>query len=135
MDPVSTVIITAIVAGIASGSKDVAKKAVDDGYNGLKGILRRKFSADSQIMRAVEQAEKNPDSDARKAVLKEEVTAANVDQDSEVLSAAKSLIEMMKADQDLVQTVNQVASGNYIAQASHGGTATVNVKKDVSQEE
>ena len=39
MDPVSVAIISALSAGATGAATDVAKKAIVDGYEGLKALL------------------------------------------------------------------------------------------------
>ena len=71
--------------------------------------------------------EARPESAGRRETLKEEVAAAQADQEPELRQAAAALLEQLKAQPGGAQHVQQIASGNYIAQASHGGTASVNV--------
>ena len=87
MDPIATAIIVAISAGAISGVSKVADQAIVDAYGKLKELLGKKFGAKSKIVKAVEDLEANPKSEARKAVMKEEVTTAKADQDKELLQA------------------------------------------------
>jgi hypothetical protein len=95
MDPIS-IIALALVAGAAASTKDVAAQAVKDGYAGLKALIIRKFGSKGDVQAAVDQAEKKPDSEARQAVLKEELQAAGADKDEELLKQAQALIELLK---------------------------------------
>jgi hypothetical protein len=140
MEPITTAIVSAITAGAAVGAFDVGKTAVGDvysgakqvivdTYNGLKALITRKYGADSDLVDAIEGVEKRPDSDARKATLQEEVDRAKAEEDQEITGAAQKLLELLKAQPggaELVQNT-QTAIGNYIAQASGGSTASVNV--------
>lgn len=132
MDPVTTAFIAAVAAGAAGGVGKVAEEAIVDGYNALKAALRRKFGAESEVAEAVEKVEAKPESAGRRETLKEEVAAAGADQDPELRQAAEGLLERLKAQPGGAESVQQIASGSYIAQASHGGTASVNVGKDES---
>jgi phage terminase small subunit len=127
MDPISLAIITAVAVGITAGSGKVSEQAVVDAYNGLKSLIKRKFGDTSEVAKAVEGVETRPESDARKADLKEEVGLAKANDDAEIVKAAQELLEKIKQQPGGVQQVQQIASGNYIAQASHGGTASVNI--------
>ena len=122
MDPITA----AIVAAIAAGTAKVAEQAIVDAYAGLKELLRRKFGAKSEVVKAVKALEAKPDSAARKDVVKEEVAAAKADQDPELLQAAHALLDKIGAQPGGVQVIQQ-ATGSYIAQASGGSTASVNV--------
>lgn len=127
MDPITTAIIAAAAAGVASSAGEVSKQAVLDAYNGLKTLIQRKFGTDSDLAEAVEKVELKPDSQARQALLQEEVAAAQADEDPELQEAAQTVLAQMKQEPQLANYVQQIAAGNYIAQASHGGSATVNV--------
>lgn len=43
MDPISTVILAALVSGVAAGVTDVGKKTIVDAYEGLKAVIRTRF--------------------------------------------------------------------------------------------
>src|ERR1035441_2510258 len=88
MDPITAAIIAALAAGAASGATDLAKKAVGDAYDGLKGLIQRKFGGTSEVAKAMEGLQANPTSEGKKLVLDEEVKAAKVSSDPDVASAA-----------------------------------------------
>jgi hypothetical protein len=62
----------------------------------LKALIIRKLGSHGDVQSAVDQAEKKPDSEARQAVLKEELQAAGADKDEELLKQAQALIELLK---------------------------------------
>jgi hypothetical protein len=128
MDPVTAAIVAAIVAGLARGAGTVGEKLLGDAYTGLKGLLRRKFGRDSQVAKAVDELEAQPESDARKQVLAEEVKISGADRDDELLRVAKDLLERLQAQPGGAAHVQQ-AVGNYIAQASESGHAEVRVNQ------
>ena len=129
MDPITTAIVAAIAAGVTSGVTEVGKKAVVDAYGKLKAMLKEKLGDDSDVVDAVEKLEKKPDSEPRKGLLHEAVTDAKADQDEEILAAAQALLDKVKAQPGGEKHVQQVIGSKYVAQASHGGTATVSVGK------
>ena len=63
----------AIVTGLAI---PLTKDALADAYAALKAALKKKFGDESDVVNAVEQLEKKPDSEGRKATLQEEVENA-----------------------------------------------------------
>jgi hypothetical protein len=124
MDPVTTAIIAAIAAGITK----VGEQAISDSYDALKKLLKEKFGKKSQVVKAVKQLEEKPVSDGRKTMLQEEIVDAKADKDKEILKAAQELLDLLKSQPGGGQFI-QKATGNYIAQAGPGATATVNVNK------
>ena len=125
MDPVTLAVIAAIAAGLAKGAGDVAQTAVADAYRGLKQLLARKFGGGSDVVKAIDDAEAKPESEARKSVLREEVEASGAGSDPEIIAAAERLLQQLggPAGGDNVQQ----AIGSYIAQAAQGGHAQVDV--------
>jgi hypothetical protein len=87
MDPVS-VVVTALVAGAAAGLKPAAEQAVKDAYAGLKTLIQRKWQHVS-----VSQLEANPTSEARQAVVKEDLAQANAADDRDLLTAADKVLD------------------------------------------
>jgi len=127
MDPVTAAIIAALSAGATSGATDAAKKAIVDGYEGLKGLLKKKFGSNSKTADAVEKFQDTPDSPKRKESLAQELKAVNASTDPELLRAAESLLELIKAPPRGQQTIQQLAQGTGIAQVVGSGTATVTI--------
>ncbi|HET7462886.1 MAG TPA: hypothetical protein VFJ82_16655 [Longimicrobium sp.] len=104
MDPVTTSIIAAL--------QKLSEPLVKDAYEGVKGLIARKFGRDSRIAAAVEAAEAQPSSPARAAVVHEEVAAAGADRDPELLGQARALAEALSAGGGPSVTVNQQVSGS-----------------------
>lgn len=97
MDPITTAILAALVAGATAGATDVGKKAIVDAYDGLKALIKMKFGVQSDLANAVANLEGKPDSEARQAMLQEEVATAQANRDTEILVAVKKLEEMLAA--------------------------------------
>lgn len=93
MDPVST----AILAVLPALAADVVKSGVRDAYEGLKTVIRRKWSDSAAITKAISAIEEDPTSKAQAAVLEEKVAAAKAADDMEVAQALHQLVEQMKA--------------------------------------
>jgi hypothetical protein len=74
MDPITAAIVAAISAGAIGGLTEVSKTALTDAYGKLKALLVKKFGKESDVVQAVEQVEAKPTSQARMALLSEEVT-------------------------------------------------------------
>jgi hypothetical protein len=128
MDPITTAIMAALAAGVASGSLKVGQDLVCDAYEALKNLLKKKCGEKDDLIEAVENLETKPDSAGRKATLEEEVASAKVDRDPEVLEAAQTLLNHLKKLPDGEQHI-QTATGSYIAQADRASSASVNVNQ------
>jgi len=125
MDRVTTAIIASIAAGAGAGAKDVVAKAIVDGYQALKSLIKRKFGESSDAVKALEELENKPDSAGRKQTVSEELAAVKAGDDPDLLTAAQALLEQIKAQPGGEHHIQQVAQGSYIAQAAQGSTATV----------
>jgi hypothetical protein len=95
MDPTIT-IMTAIVAGAAAASKDMAAQAVKDAYAGLKNLITRKFGDKADVEDAIQGVEKKPASESRKGVLQEELEEAQAGQANDVVEQAKALLALIE---------------------------------------
>ncbi|MEM8829753.1 MAG: hypothetical protein AAGE96_10395 [Cyanobacteria bacterium P01_G01_bin.19] len=98
------IITTAIIAALAAVSKD----AIKDSYNALKSALKEKFGAESKVVGAVKELEDNPNSEARQAVLKEEVGKAKVNDDAEIVTLANNLLDETKKQPDGEKTITMI---------------------------
>jgi len=123
-------IVSAFIGGLVAAASKVATTAVEDAYGALKRLLVRKLGPESKAVKAVADLEDEPDSEAYRAVVAEKLKAAKVENDPDLLEAAQSLqvaLDQLPPDaRTQVQNV-QRAVGNYIAQASGGSVAKVNV--------
>ena len=120
MDPI-TLIVTALAAGAAAAAKDVGGDAVKSAFNGLKALIVRKLGGKADVENAVAQVEQKPESAGRKETLKEELQAAGVDKDEEVLKLVQSFLALL--EKNGVQTGVSQSIGTATATASGGGTA------------
>lgn len=125
MDPITT----AIIAAIASGVSKVGEQAVVDAYAKLKDLLKKKFGAKSEVVKAVKEVEAKPDSSARKEVLKEEVAAVKADKDPEMLKAAQMLLKVLKAKPGGDQIIQTAIGDQNIQISGDGNVVSVNTPK------
>jgi hypothetical protein len=95
MEPMA-IILTALVAGATAAAKDTAGTAVRDAYNGLKHLLKKKFEGDP-LAQAVVDA-KPEDIDKAEGLLKTKITEFSVEKDTEILRAAKTLIDTLNSE-------------------------------------
>src|SRR6266853_4011871 len=129
MDPITTSIAAALALGATSGIADATKKAVGDGYESVKALIKRKFEHERDVTEAIDKLQNNPQSKARQEVLAEEIAKTTVAKDAELVAAANGLLEIIRALPQGDQHIQQIANGIGIAQASKKSTATVNITK------
>jgi hypothetical protein len=90
MDPVSLIVMS-LAAGAAAGLKPTAEAAVRDAYAAIKGLLGRKYRGIQ-----LEPLEQRPESDAKRASLKEDLEQEGAADDEELLEAARALAAAVK---------------------------------------
>ena len=120
----------AVLAGVGASAGKVASKAVEQAYDALTGLLASRLGEESEAVEAVEKLEKQPDREDRKATVVAEFQAAKLGNDAELLDAANRLHAAVDTLPAEARAVVQHAVGNYIAQASGGSIARVNVGDD-----
>lgn len=125
MDPITAAILAAAAAGAIAGLTDTAKQAIADAYAGFKSLLKKKYGETSEVVKAAESVETKPDSDARKGVLKEEVTSTKADKDAELLAAAQALLEKVKAQPGGAQIVSTIIGSGNVSIIGDSNTVTV----------
>jgi disulfide oxidoreductase YuzD len=96
MEPVS-VITGAIVTGAAAAAKGVGKQVVKDAYEGLKALVKRRFSEKEKPEgeMALVKIEEKPE--VWEAPLKETLVETGADKDEEIIRAAEKLVTALKS--------------------------------------
>ena len=122
MDPI-TLVALAIATGALLGLQETASEVVKDIYKALKRRLLREHGDQGEVKDAVEKVEADPDSKARKALLKEELAKTDVAEDAKLLELAKQLLAA--AGEDVDQATGQAVSivGNRNRVTQHMGCA------------
>ena len=127
MEPITAAIVAALAVGVTDGTRTVAEQAVTDGYTRLKRLLKREFGESSELVESVENLEKKPTADSRKAQLAEAVADSQAQLRLEVVQVAQALLDTIREKQPEGDHIVQQAYGMNIAQASGGSSASVNV--------
>ena len=89
MDPIS-VIVTAVVLGIAAGAENAAAQAVKDAYAGLKKIIQDKYKVHLANL------EKKPDSPSQRGAVEENLRDTDAANDPDLLERAAALVKAVK---------------------------------------
>jgi len=126
-----TIIVDALVAGAAAAGKDTVVQGVKDGYAALKNLVLKRCKSNAKIQGALQKMEKKPESEMEKGpgsesrrVLREELERAGADKDSDLLSKAKELLEMLKGQGLLGDTsYRAIQTGNGGLAQGPGSTA------------
>jgi hypothetical protein len=105
MEPI---VAPAVIAGITLLSEPLIK----DAYERLKAALMSKFGQSTDLIEAVEKLEEKPDSAGRREMLREEMVAARVELDEDVMRAADALLEKLKSLPEGRQVVQQAVTGD-----------------------
>jgi hypothetical protein len=125
MDVVANSIITALIAGAATGAKEVSGSLLVDSYKSIKGLLHRRFAKNPTVLGAVASLEEKPASPGRQATLKEELGAAQVDGDSDILAAAELLLSHLPIPQARSKTTVSANAERAVAIGGSANGATI----------
>lgn len=107
MDPLS-IIVTSFLAGAAEAIRPTASQAVTDAYAALKGALLRKFGDTAP---AIQVAEKKPEKESSKDVVKDAIQESKADQDRDILALAQTLAEALKSSGATTTTTTNINTG------------------------
>lgn len=110
MEPIS-LIIGALAAGSAAAAKDVGKAAVKDGYEGLKKLIKNRFTEKKSQKGEMILAEHEKDPQTWEGPLKKELKETMIDQDQPILDAAGKLMAQLHPE--------QTAMGKFIVQSKN----------------
>ncbi len=126
MEPV-TFIIATLAAGAASVLNETGKLAIKDAYEGLRGLIKKRF-ADKNINEGemvLKRHEEKPDT--WKEPLKELLMEAEVANSQEILAAAQKLMEVVKPQQTQIGKFNiQAQNIDSVTQADKIDSLTQN---------
>jgi hypothetical protein len=122
MEPITTTLLAALLAGAAAATGEVAGQAIKDAYNRFKQFVIQKLGGIADVEKALQGLESKPDSQGRQMTLKEELESAvaadpAAAQDQALLEQAQKLLS-------LLQQAGHPAPGSVqITQTGSGGLA------------
>src|SRR5690348_9936052 len=90
MEPISAIVM-ALALGAAAAAKEVGGEAVKDAYGALKAFIISHYPKTS-----VDSLEAAPESERRRAVVEEDLQAANAASDVELAGLARRLVELIR---------------------------------------
>lgn len=114
----------AIFFGIAG---NFATDAVKAAYKALKDALFGKFSQDSKLVKAVNDFEADPQSDAYKQVLQEKVAQAKANEDTQLLQLAQQVIKLVEEQPGGKEAITINQNVQYVRNAATSGTGNASI--------
>ena len=109
MDPI-TLILTSLAAGTAAGGQSFANDAIKDSYPGLKALIAHKFAGKSSAEVALNERESDPKT--WEVPLKKALMQEHIDQDQEIIEAAKKVMTLVQPQQAALGKYNVQITGN-----------------------
>jgi hypothetical protein len=128
IDIITSAVAGALLAGANDGLKEVTRKGISDGYEQLKSLLLRHRNGEHDVADALKKLEAKPDSEARRALLIEELESSGAAKDLAIQDQARLLLDLVKELPE-GNTTGQIGIGTGIAQADRGSSATVNITR------
>lgn len=122
MDPLS-LIVAALTAGAAAAAKDTAGAAIRDGYQGLKALIKKRLAGDPAAAMVLQEHEKDPDT--YDAPLRKKLAAAAMEQDEQILQAARQVLEQATPSAGAAPVIHQTISNVKYAATSGSGDANI----------
>ncbi|XHX78750.1 MAG: hypothetical protein RBJ76_02115 [Stenomitos frigidus ULC029] len=121
MDPIS-LILAALVAGAAKTAGGVAQ----DGYDGLKALIKRKFESQGKSDSAtiLDKYEQKPEK--TKPLLEDELAEIGADKDEEIVKLAQKLMEQLNPQAAAEGKFNVQISGGTVQGLTQQNTGTIN---------
>ena len=128
-------ILTALAAGASTGLQQTAGTAITDAYNGLKTLLQRKVAGTPNAELTLTEYERDPET--WKAPLTKTLEHIHLDQDADVINAAKHFLTLVHNQQAISgDAIIQNYYGNVQGQVGKNtGSIIMNFGKSTEPEE
>ncbi len=91
MDPITSLIVTAVALGAATGLTPTAEQAIKDAYAGFKQVIIDRYNANRDLIQAVESLDEQPDNAQHHATLETELIKAGATKDPVLIEAANTI--------------------------------------------
>lgn len=106
MEPVTTIIVSAIALGAAAGLQQTTEQVIKDAYNGLKQVIVAKYNQYVDLIDAMDFLAKKPQDANRREVLGRELVATGVTNDEDVINRSKDVLAAVdKSGSDIVTAI------------------------------
>jgi hypothetical protein len=109
MDPI-TAVLAALAAGATAAAQQTAGAAIKDAYEGIKGLLKKRFAGKAMAIAAVDAHAADPA--AAESVLRPALVAKAADHDAELLDAARALLKLADVDGSIARRYSLHIAGD-----------------------
>lgn len=109
MNPID-LILAALASGALASIQATVSEAIKDSYNGLKGLILRRFAANTDAAAILTKYEKKPE--VWEAPLEDELRQAGADQDETIIKAAQHLMTLVNPQQAAIGKYSVQVAGN-----------------------
>ena len=90
-------LLQALATGAVAGMQQTASTAIKDAYYGLKALIQRKSTDQQKVATILVEYEEDPDTYEKP--LRKVLSASHLDQDEEIISAARELMTLVQPQQ------------------------------------
>lgn len=104
VEPISTIIISALIAGAAAAAKDTASQTIKDAYQGLKTLIQNRFKGNKSAEVALDEASKDPETWEKP--LAKAIEEYHLDQEKEIVELAQKLQELLEKESSRASKYN-----------------------------
>jgi len=121
MDPMTMMIVGALVKVFTASAQTLAQRATNDTYDALKNVITRKYGG--SVAASIYRLEKQPNSPQLQAVVAEELRNAGADRDWEIISLAEELSRLIDDPalaEDPMERIHRRAAGRAVGQVMDG---------------
>jgi pectate lyase len=105
MDPV-TLIVSALTAGATAALQETAGTAIKDAYQGLAGLVKKKFGNDEKAKKALVGTKKGYRTNQK--TLKKSIESKGLSGDKEILKQAQKLYKLLENSGSIQNTIFNV---------------------------
>lgn len=133
MDPITTAVVAAVLAGATKGVTETGKSIIVDSYKALKAKITQKFGPENKISKTIKDLEEEPDIKSLQALLTDRIKGENADKDEEILQLVYKLTEALKTTPEgksAIKTVTINISDN--AQVGVAGSEKITIEGGIT---
>lgn len=117
-----------VTSALLAGVTHLGKKSIDDAYNGIKAVLKKKFG-NRKLTESIDDLESNPISRVYQKKVRDEIEMVQANMDNEIIDAARYLLKIINSQETSKNMFVQNAQG------SRGAIQALNIKAIIQKGE